>query len=131
VGGPDPGKVDESPVICVVISGRRAQELRALICQGKTLRVHAVVDARLVPGHLEVVTGLIPGAMYPDEEIIVTAHLDHYKPGANDNASGSAAILEMARLGELSKTRTPPPLRRSGSSGSLNTVEPTPGVGPS
>ena len=109
-----PGKVDESPGhFAFVISERRAQELRALICQGKTLRVHAVVDARLVPGHLEVVTGLIPGAMYPDEEIIVTAHLDHYKPGANDNASGSAAILEMARtLGELIKNKElPPPLR--------------------
>jgi Peptidase family M28 len=109
-----PGKVDESPGhFAFVISERRAQELRALMRQGKTLLVHAVVDARLVPGHLEVVTGLIPGSVHPDEEIIVTAHLDHYKPGANDNASGSAAILEMARtIGELIKNKElPSPLR--------------------
>jgi hypothetical protein len=95
------------------ISARRAQELRAMMQQGKTLRVHAIVDAELVPGSLKVVSGLIPGSTYPDEEILVTAHLDHYKPGANDNASGSAAILEMARtMRELIENKyLPLPLR--------------------
>ncbi len=95
------------------ISPRRAQELRALIQQGKALRVHAIVDAELVPGNLQVVSGLIPGSTYPNEEIVITAHLDHYKPGANDNASGSAAILEMARtMHELIENKElPPPLR--------------------
>jgi|GEM_PF-76197 len=95
------------------ISARRAQELRTMIYQGKALRVHAIVDAELVPGNLQVVSGLIPGSTYPNEEIIVTAHLDHYKPGANDNASGSAAILEMARtMRELIENKgLPPPLR--------------------
>jgi hypothetical protein len=79
------------------LSTRRAQELQALIRQGKAVRVHAVVEAQLVPGNLEVVSGIIPGATYPGEEVVITAHLDHYKPGANDNASGSATILEMAR----------------------------------
>ena len=96
-----------------VLTARRAQELCTLIHQGKALRAHAIVDADLVPGNLEVVTGLIPGSTYPNEEIIVTAHLCHYKPGANDNASGSAAILEMARtMRELiDKKELPQPLR--------------------
>ena len=95
------------------ISARRAQELRALMQQGKALRVHAIVDAEIVPGNLQVVSGLIPGSTYPNEEIVITAHLDHYKPGANDNASGSAAILEMARtMRELIENKEmPPPLR--------------------
>ena len=95
------------------ISARRAQELRALMQQGKALRVHAIVDAELVPGNLQVVSGLIPGSTYPNEEIVITAHLDHYKPGANDNASGSAAILEMAKtMRELIENKElPPPLR--------------------
>jgi Peptidase family M28 len=80
-----------------ILTARRAQELCAMIHQGKALRARATVDAELVPGNLEVVTGLITGSTYPNEEIVVTAHLCHYKPGANDNASGSAAILEMAR----------------------------------
>ena len=95
------------------ITARRAQELRAMMKQGRALRARAVVDAELVPGNLEVASGLIPGSVYPQEEIIVTAHLCHYKPGANDNASGSAAILEMARtMRELIKSHElPPPLR--------------------
>src|SRR5262249_47056260 len=47
----------------------------------------------------EVVTATIPG-MDPklkDEEIVFSCHLDHERPGANDNASGCAAILEVAR----------------------------------
>lgn len=50
----------------------------------------------------------IPGETFPDEQIIVMAHLDNYMfdedslwedvPGADDNASGSATLLEMARL---------------------------------
>ncbi len=84
------------------ISARRAGELRALLRQGLKLRVRAVVEAEEGPGNLEVVTGVIPGAAYPGEEIVVTAHLDHFKPAANDNASGSAVILEMARtLGRM------------------------------
>jgi len=95
------------------VSSRRAQELRTLLVQGKPVRVRAVVEAEVLPGELEIVSGLIPGAAYPDEEIIVTAHLDHYKPGANDNASGSAAILEMARTLRrlIDDKELPPPLR--------------------
>jgi hypothetical protein len=95
-----------------LVSARRAQELKNLLRQG-SVRLHAIVEAELQPGSLDVVSGVIPGAKYPDEEIVITAHLDHYKPGANDNASGSAAILEMARtLRQLiDSRRLPPPAR--------------------
>ena len=41
----------------------------------------------------------IPGAdvRLKDEEIAFSCHLDHQRPGANDNASGCATILEVAR----------------------------------
>jgi len=95
------------------VSSRQGRDLQALIRQGKTVRIHAVVDAEIGPGKLEVVSGIMPGCLYPDEEIVVTAHLDHYKPGANDNASGSAAILEMARTMRrlIDDKELPPPLR--------------------
>ncbi|NJO18126.1 MAG: M20/M25/M40 family metallo-hydrolase [Thioploca sp.] len=40
------------------------------------------------------------GNEYPDEIIVIGAHYDSvlYSPGANDNASGVAAVLEIARL---------------------------------
>jgi len=53
------------------------------------------------------VVGLLEGAdpLLKNEYLVVGAHLDHvgsqadeiYAPGANDNASGSAAVLEMAK----------------------------------
>ncbi|HVB43687.1 MAG TPA: DUF4910 domain-containing protein [Streptosporangiaceae bacterium] len=43
-----------------------------------------------------VVTGWLPGTS--DEEFLLTAHLCHPKPGANDNASGVAALLGIARV---------------------------------
>jgi hypothetical protein len=96
-----------------LISSRRHQELRTLLHQGKSMKMRAVVDAEFSAGSICMVSGLIRGAVYPAEEIIFTAHLDHYKPGANDNASGSAAILEIARtLSQLIETgQLPHPLR--------------------
>ncbi|MGD1995701.1 MAG: DUF4910 domain-containing protein [Anaerolineae bacterium] len=75
-----------------------------------TLRVRAHVDARLYDGTLEVVEATIPGTT--DEQILLVAHLCHPQPSANDNASGAAALLEVARAlealiahGDLSQPR--------------------------
>jgi len=65
---------------------------------GEKVVVHAVVKAELrVPGRHVGVTAVIPGTDYPEEEIIFTAHLDHPRPGAHDNNSGCAVLLEIAR----------------------------------
>jgi hypothetical protein len=62
-----------------------------------------------------VVTALIPGAdpTLRNEEIAFSCHLDHQRPGANDNASGCATILEVARtLSKLvSEGKLPRPAR--------------------
>jgi aminopeptidase YwaD len=61
--------------------------------------MEAIVDAGQAPGAYHIVTAAIPGD-HPDldhEEIVFTCHLDHQRPGANDNASGCAAILEAGR----------------------------------
>src|SRR6202012_3780501 len=47
-------------------------------------------------GFYEVVTATIPGTD-PASEIAYSCHLDHQRPGANDNASGCVTILEVAR----------------------------------
>jgi photosystem II stability/assembly factor-like uncharacterized protein len=46
------------------------------------------------------------GVMTPEQEVVMVAHYDSYSddpytsaPGANDNASGTSAVLEAARLG--------------------------------
>ena len=79
------------------LSKRQGNYLRKLLRSGKKVKLKAVVDARLFPGHEEVVTASVRGSELPAEEVFVIAHLCHPKPGANDNASGSGAVLEIAR----------------------------------
>jgi hypothetical protein len=79
------------------LSKRQGNQLRGLLKSGKTVKLKAVVDARLFPGHEDIVTATIKGSERPGEEVFVVGHLCHPKPGANDNASGSGAILEVAR----------------------------------
>lgn len=51
------------------------------------------------------VVGIVPGTAVPDSSIIICAHYDHlgalgpkvYFPGANDNASGVATLLQLAK----------------------------------
>jgi len=79
------------------LSKRQGNELRSILCSGKTVKLHAKVDANLSPGRYSVVTCTIRGSAMPDEEIVLIAHLCHPKPSANDNASGSGLLLELAR----------------------------------
>jgi Zn-dependent M28 family amino/carboxypeptidase len=46
------------------------------------------------------VTGRLEGRSLPDEQVLITAHYDHIEgcPGADDNGSGVAGVLEAARL---------------------------------
>ncbi|MGE5593437.1 MAG: DUF4910 domain-containing protein [Betaproteobacteria bacterium] len=78
------------------LSHRQAEELRSLLKRGP-VRVKATVEARLFPGEMHVVTGLIPGEGLDDGEVLIIAHLCHPKPGANDNASGCGLAMEIAR----------------------------------
>ncbi len=41
--------------------------------------------------------GIIRGARYPDEWVVVGGHRDAWGPGARDNVSGSVSVLETAR----------------------------------
>jgi aminopeptidase YwaD len=82
-----------------MVSLKTARALKARLAQGETIRLHAVVKAGQHPGYYEVVTATIPGGdpNLKNEEIAFSCHLDHQRPGANDNASGCVTILEVAR----------------------------------
>ena len=87
------------------------------------------VDKKIFPGKIETiyfsnkveltkvstnnVIALIKGTEQPDSAICLTAHYDHmgslgevYYPGANDNASGVAVLLDLARY----YAENPPPV---------------------
>jgi aminopeptidase YwaD len=82
-----------------MVSLKTARGLRERLARGEKIRLHAMVKAGQHPGNYEVVTATIPGAdaKLKDEEIAFSCHLDHQRPGANDNASGCVTILEVAR----------------------------------
>ena len=80
-----------------MISLRKAREYQLRLSRGEQITLHATVKAEMKPGNYEVVSAIIPGSDAPVEEIVYSCHLCHQKPGANDNASGAAAILEVAR----------------------------------
>ncbi len=79
------------------LSHRQGRRLRALLGKGRKVKLNAKIDARLFPGKLDIVTATIRGKSRPKEEVFLVAHLCHPKPSANDNASGSGLLLEMAR----------------------------------
>lgn len=59
------------------------------------------------------VAGYIKGKLYPDSFYVFTAHYDHlgqmgnevYFPGANDNASGTAMVMDLARYFSMDSIR--------------------------
>jgi len=79
------------------LSKRQGNHLRELLKTKKSVKLHAKVDAKLFPSHLDVVTATINGASKPNEEVFLIAHLCHPQPSANDNASGSGLLIEIAR----------------------------------
>jgi aminopeptidase YwaD len=82
-----------------MFSLKTARAYQARLAAGEKIQLHAVVKAGQHPGFTELVTATIPGAdpQLKNEEIAFSCHLDHQRPGANDNASGCVTILEVAR----------------------------------
>lgn len=85
-----------------MISRQTAEALRARLEAGTPIVLNAQVKATVGPGHWTVVTATIPGTDAASSnaaaEIIYSCHLDHERPGANDNGSGCVTILESARV---------------------------------
>ncbi len=73
---------------------------------GNPSRAKVSIEAEFHPSYqVRNVIGYIPGTEEPDSFLVITAHFDHLGmmgnevifPGANDNASGVAMMLDMAR----------------------------------
>jgi len=79
---------------------REGKFLEDRLLDGEKITVHALVEAKMEPYDLQDVVCHIPGTDPSAGEIIFSAHLyeGYIKQGANDNKSGSAGILEVARV---------------------------------
>ncbi len=106
----------EKPTFAFMVSTRQGQDLRDALEQGAAIEVRAVCRTQQVPYKEQMVSALLPGRDFPEEELVFTAHLFEglTMRGANDNDSGCVAILETARsLRKLVNDGKIPPLRRS------------------
>jgi aminopeptidase YwaD len=98
----------------LMISVREARSLQQRLASGERITLHAVVKARnddSMP--YETLVATIPGTDSSSGDIVFSCHLDHEKPGANDNASGCSANLEIARALRvlIAAKRIPAPMR--------------------
>ncbi len=93
------GSFSPNKTFAFMVSLKTARGLQERLRGGDRIRLHARVKAGSHPGAYEVVTAVIEGAdrSLKEQEIVFSCHLDHQRPGANDNASGCATNLEVAR----------------------------------
>lgn len=89
----------EDKTFAFMVSLKQARDFQKRLQAGNTIKLSAKVKAGQHPGHYDILTAVIEGAdpNLKNEEITFTCHLDHPRPGANDNASGSVTIMEVAR----------------------------------
>jgi aminopeptidase YwaD len=83
-------------------------KLHALWNMDKTLQAHLTVYGKVQKGQSEVVYGIIKGTQHPDRTLVIYG--SHHEtnpgtPGANDNASGVAVMLELARYFSSHRTK--------------------------
>ncbi len=88
-----------TPTFAFMVTLKQARAFQQRLAAAESIRLHAVVRAGRHPGFYDIATGVILGSdpALRAQEIVFSCHLDHPRPGANDNASGCATILEIAR----------------------------------
>jgi aminopeptidase YwaD len=79
---------------------REGDILKRRLLANEKITVRAQVESKMETADLENVLAIIPGTDPAAGEVILSAHLFEgmQKQGANDNISGSACILEVARV---------------------------------
>jgi aminopeptidase-like protein len=79
------------------VSKIQGWQLKRMLDEGTKVVLKADVDAEYYDTQVEVLSASLPGSVEPEKEVMIIGHLCHPLPSANDNASGSGGMLEMAR----------------------------------
>jgi carboxypeptidase Q len=95
--------IDQVPTVPeIAVRADDADQLKAMIDEGQEVKATFDIDNRFrdEPISLYNVIATIPGSEFPDECVIVSAHLDswHQAQGTTDNGTGSATTMEAARI---------------------------------
>ncbi len=82
-----------------VLSRRQHDEIRSLLERNVKVVMRAQIKTQMLPYKMNVVSAAIPGTDPEAGELLMVAHLFERiaTPGANDNCSGVATILEVGR----------------------------------
>jgi len=93
----DPG-LSEHPLPTVVTSREHGARLRKLARDGKSIRLS--VNSRFYNAPSWNTAAEISGSEWPEEHLVLGGHHDTVigVPGGNDNASGTIAVMETARI---------------------------------
>ena len=78
------------------ISRREADRLVKALGRG-VVRLRGEIDAEFIDGDLRVLEALVGGSDPDAGEVVLVAHICHPRQSANDNASGSGLLVEIAR----------------------------------
>jgi len=96
------------------VSKNQGAALKRMLDEGVRMVLRAEVETEFFETRIETLTTTFPGAVEPESEVLIIGHLCHPAPSANDNASGSAGMLEIARaLKRLVDTGAVAPPRRT------------------
>ncbi|NIM91782.1 MAG: DUF4910 domain-containing protein [Candidatus Aminicenantes bacterium] len=79
------------------VSKLQGWRLKKMLDEGKKVVLQGDVEAEYYDSQIEVLSASFPGSLEPEKEVLIIGHLCHPVPSANDNASGSGGMLEMAR----------------------------------
>lgn len=93
---PHPGRIELPPgseLTAFSVTPSQLARLATAADRGGRARLVVEIDRSAA---MPVVSGVLPGTDLDADEIWLTAHLCHPRPGANDNASGVAALLGVA-----------------------------------
>ncbi|MFD1037479.1 M28 family peptidase [Virgibacillus byunsanensis] len=97
-GSPDLDSMDNEPHIPVLSISKEDGELLKKICEQDT--AHIKFETNLDKGWFDcpLIDIFIPGTVETDKYVLLHGHLDSWHEGIGDNATGNAALLEIARV---------------------------------
>ncbi|MCC7109026.1 MAG: M28 family peptidase [Deltaproteobacteria bacterium] len=84
------------PIPAVAISKEDATAIRQRLTAGETVTGHLAVESEVGRGTGYNVIGRIPGTEYPDQRIVINAHMDSWFQGIVDDIQSIGALLEIA-----------------------------------
>ncbi len=90
--------IDPQSIPAVVIDSIEGDKLLKLM-SNKTVSGNLVVRTENKDGHSVNIRGIKKGNKFPEEKIVIYGHRDSAgTPGANDNGSGTAIMMELSRI---------------------------------